>query len=32
MLTYIVTTMENGPRNKEVHDRELQKWEGCSSP
>ena len=32
MLTYVVTVIEDGPRNKEVHDRELQKWKGCSSP
>lgn len=33
MLTYIViAATEHGPRNKEAHDRELQKWEGCSSP
>lgn len=32
MFTYLVTSLECGQRNKEDHDRELQKREGCASP
>lgn len=32
MWTYFNNTMIAGTRNKEDHDRELQKWEGCASP
>ncbi|MDQ0090036.1 hypothetical protein J2T12_003450 [Paenibacillus anaericanus] len=32
MFTYLVNQLEDRQRNKEDHDRELQKREGCASP
>lgn len=32
MVTYLVSMTEVVARNKEEHDRELQKREGCTSP
>ncbi|GGH29454.1 hypothetical protein GCM10008013_32080 [Paenibacillus segetis] len=32
MRTYLINPFNEGQRNKEDHDRELQKWEGCASP